>query len=629
MYTRPLAATLSLAAFASCAPADGAHRPDETDTVVDRRVTFIQYNDFHANLVPHRDLVRDPDAAGGFRIVERGGAARIKTVFDRIREDDPQAVALNVGDTFHGGVEALYTDGEAVADVVAAMQFDVGVPGNWDFGYGPGVSWKRYRGEDAMPDLMARQAAHVRTVGFVNLAANAVVDADETSSLPAIAARQLSSALEPWDGDPWLPPTHQMTVNGVNVGFIGLTSDIVERMHPMMALGIAFELDEGRTREMVERHAAALREDGAQVVVVLSELGIQKDLKLADTIDPGTVDVFFSGHTHEVTTQPLQSDSGALVVEAGNDGYVGELTFALLDSGASEATWTLYPVDASIEPDEDVAELVRSARAPFVGDDVYVEPGGDGFFPGPLAGRPLTRSIETVIGQTDRLLHRRDSLESSFNNAYTDWLVHYAEDAEGGVDGAMSPGFRYEVPLAPAGWDVGNGVTATGDVTLEEAYRYFPAPYTIGVGTTTLGDARQIHEDLYSYVFSPDIWRQNGGWVDGFSGFEIGLDLAAADGARITDISMTDGRSHDGAALRLAGCRRPMDEDGVLCSHEGFSDVHDLVNPESGLPLSPIELMEWGLSRGVPEPRQSHRDTSGEPMWPVAEYVQPLRGVKE
>jgi uncharacterized membrane protein YedE/YeeE len=115
-----------------------------------RTVSFIHLNDLHANLVPHLDLVRVPshgDQPAHTRVVERGGVARIATLVRRIRRDSPHSVLMNVGDTYHGGVEALYTRGNAIVPAVNALSVDIGVPGNWDFAYGAVTTRLRYAAE--------------------------------------------------------------------------------------------------------------------------------------------------------------------------------------------------------------------------------------------------------------------------------------------------------------------------------------------------------------------------------------------------------------------------------------------------------------------------------------------------
>lgn len=117
-------------------------------------ITFLEYKDLHAHLVPHLDLVRAPGSAcpdendhfeaatagqldASTIIGVRGGVARLATLMKQIRATSTNVVAMNIGDAYHGGAEAFYTSGEAIIDPVNALGFDVGVPGNWDFAYGP------------------------------------------------------------------------------------------------------------------------------------------------------------------------------------------------------------------------------------------------------------------------------------------------------------------------------------------------------------------------------------------------------------------------------------------------------------------------------------------------------------
>jgi len=263
-------------------------------------LTFIENNDLHAHLTPHADKV----VKNGQVVYEsRGGLARVATLVKRIRSQNPNSVLMNVGDTYHGGVEALYTLGNAVVDPLNSLGVDVGVPGNWDFAYGPNVMRLRYVNTLTTMQknlLQATVAIPVKKPNFPNIAAN------------------MKSTIGANAGGLLLPGTLIKTVGGVKVGFIGLTSDIVGQMDSMLAIGLSFTQGEVAYRDLINAQAKTLRSQGAQLVMVMSELGIHKDYRLADVIDSGVVDVFFSAHTHDTITTPLKTRSGALVVEAGS-----------------------------------------------------------------------------------------------------------------------------------------------------------------------------------------------------------------------------------------------------------------------------------------------------------------------
>lgn len=585
-----LLALLAVVLIAGCGDSDLLTSDSQT-------VTFLHFNDLHAHLTPHRDVVSDP--AGEARVVEKGGIARLATLIERERRDSDASVLMNVGDTYHGGAEALFTVGNAIAEPVAALGIDIGVPGNWDFAYGPGVTRLRYLGESALAPPLGFEGEVLRP-NFPNLAANVTYGVGD----PAGST-----------GDPFLPANALLEVGGVSVGFIGLTSDIVPRMLSILAFGLEFLQGEDAYRELIDRHASSLRAEGAEIVVVMSELGIQKDYRLAQIIAPG-VDVFFSAHTHEVTHEPLTSRSGALVVEAGNDGYLGRMDVTVEDGEVVDATWELLPIDGSIEPDPHLDELVRSARAPFL------EPEIDRTIPLPNTFQRLTQPIDTVVGRTDSLLHRRGALENGFARYFTEILRVLGE-----TDAAITPGFRFDAVLGPLGAET--DVVATGDVTLEDVYRLFPIPVTISRGGTTGADLRAVVESLLTNVFSPDAFSQSGGWVDGFSGLEIDVDLSRPDHDRVLEMRLrgTGEVVTDERALTLTGCSRPVDTSTNLCSHPGFVDVEPFVNPKTGERWTPVDIFIEGLKTVPPPQGETFSDTAATPLWPTTPFVQPLEGV--
>lgn len=606
-------------------------------------ITFIHFNDLHAHLTPR--LVAVPDAptgqtASGTKLVERGGLARFATLIKRIRAENPNSILMNIGDTYHGGVEAFYTNGNAIVAPMNALGVDVAVPGNWDFAYGPIVTRRRYTdlpmtrimdvaqgprermrerffdrsrggsdneaddGNDGAFDRMEQMMSpmgEVERPDFPNLAANVTLD------FPPMRR-----------GETLMPPTLMKTVGGVKVGFIGITSDMVPRMHKMLVFGLTFLEGEKDYKELVERHARELRGEGAQIVAVMSELGIHKDYRLANIIAKGSVDVFFSAHTHEAVFEPMTSKSGALVVEAGNDAYLGRMDVTLKNGAVSTREWQLLPVSGDIPEDPAMKTLVDRARAPFLAKDVNMQPQM------PMMSQRLRQPIDTVVGKTRGPLHRHHVLESSFNNAMTDAVRGIA-----GTDVAMTPGFRFD---AVVGAPMEGEAVADGDVTIEDLYRFFPAPYEIAVAEVDGDRLRALMEQSLTFVFSPDVFQQSGGWFEGYSGIRMILDLARPDGQRIQGIKLKDSGAAITADSRIsiAGCKRPFDSAGTLCSYPGFDNVEALINPETDAAWTPIDILAHALSQG-PLPAANRRDIEDlnrTPVWPEAPFVQPLTGVQ-
>ena len=589
-------------------------------------VTFLESKDLHAHLVPHKDLIRVPGTAcptsdnfeaatfgqldASTTIGIRGGVARLATLLNQIRATVPNVVAMNIGDTYHGGAEAFYTSGEAIVDVVNALGFDVGVPGNWDYAYGPYVTRKRYNPTGAPTSALPYQ--QVKPANIIS----------KQPSFPHLAANVTLANLGPSDptvnGAAFLPPTLTLTRGGVKIGIIGISSDIVAQMYQPLALGFTFTQGEANYVTLINTHRAALRAAGCQIVVVMSELGIQKNHALAQLIAPG-VDVIFSAHTHELTRVPLTSASGALVVEAGNDGWLGRMDITVDAGVVTGRAWSVLPVTSDLAEDAAVKALVDSARAPFlVANPNLTDPSASG------SGQKLTHALTASAGSTAGTLTRLDALESSFNNAFADQLR-----AKTATQLALTPGFRFDSVAPGLGVPLEDNTVSSGVVSWDDVYRFFPVVYTHATASVTGQNLRGIIESSLTATFSPDAWSQGGGWVDGFSGLHATLNLRAADGARVSELRLGNAtgplvQSTD--VFTIAGCQRPTEASDVLCSYSGFTNKLSFTNPATGLPWTVVDMFADLLAQG-PVPATTRRDladTSGLPRWPVSPFVQPL-----
>lgn len=575
-------------------------------------VRLLHINDLHAHLVPHQDRVLDEN--GDLVIRERGGFARLATLLKQQREENPNAITMNVGDTFHGGVEALYSMGNAIVDPVNALGIDVGVAGNWDYAFSPGLTRMRFGPIDFF-NLLPFMNSEAMKIGFPGYFMDEPFPV-KRPNYPVLGANVRDIAI-PWN---FMPATHTREVNGVKVGFIGLTSDIVADMHFFMAFGFRFTEGEQAYRELLNKHAADLRASGADVVVVMSELGIHKDYKLANIIEAGSVDVFFSAHTHETTIEPLQSDSGALVVESGNDGWLGQMDVTVSDDGnITGMDWQLLAVDSSLADDANMQALVEEARAPYLEGDVkLIAP--------PFMMQKLKQPIDTVIGHTLNTVDRKDALESTFNAGWTDVIRQLTE-----TDVAISPGFRMDTTFVEPGYLLEDNSVASGEITLEDAYRLFPVVYLMAKGEIDGAGLKTVLEQQLTRVFSSDVFSHSGGWNMGVSGLDITLDLDSVDGQRIKAISYSDTGEElqDNDQLNVGGCLRTIDSPDRLCSIKGFNKVRPVLNPADGQPLwTALDAFVYSLASNTFDgSRSSITDESNVARWPSDQLLQPIEGV--
>lgn len=579
------------------------------------KITLLHYNDLHAHLTTHRALVRhgDPcrmDPEGTARMEMKGGIARLATLVQSIRKEKTPSILMNIGDTFHGGVESFYTIGNAIVDPVNHLGIDVGVPGNWDFAYGPAVFRKRYAPDGPFPFFfqMMLPSFEIKRANFPNLAAN-------------LKYKSLNWFDPSKTGKSVLPPTLIIQKGEVRVGFIGITSDMVPRMHFMLSKGFDFLQGEENYKDLIETLAAELRREGVNLVVVMSELGIHKDYRLANEINRGSVDVFFSAHTHEVTPVPLTSKSGALVVEAGDDGYLGrmDITFDESKETYPRFQWTLIPITAEIPEDPGMVALVRQAREPFLqSNPALTDPTGSIEY-------VLDRPITTVVGKSNGLISRIDSMDSSFNRAFAELLRQKAK-----IHVALTPGFRFDSPVQSGG-EIEGRIDASGEITIEDIFRFFPVGYTLARGTTTGENLKRILENVLTTVYSLDFFKQSGGWVDGISGIIIKLKKGNMDYDRIDSMVLKNNEKEisPDKTISIAGCQRRFEDSDVLCSHHGFENIEELINEKTGHAYSPQELLIESLQDHPLEETENNllwedrRDG-----WPQNPFVQPLPGAR-
>ncbi len=589
-------------------------------------IRFLHYSDLHAHLTSHLDLVADGvGSKATTRVVEKGGLARTATLINQLRAENPNNVLMNIGDTFHGGVEALFTQGNAIIAPVNALGIDVGIPGNWDFAYGPHITRARFLDEsdkfflfrnskDGKPRWRDSLKELLREGGSKSqMLADMMMAGTKKPNYPNLAANVTFKD----NDEPFLAPTLMKEIAGIRIGFIGITSDMVPKMHESLAIGLNFLQGESAYVDLINRYRQKLQAAGADIVVVMSELGIQKDYRLAQLVEPG-ISVFFSAHTHEATFDALTSKSGALVVEAGNDGYLGRMDITLRAGKVVARDWKLLPVTDSIAEDPRIKTLVEEARAPFLADDIELYTGAMN------ARQSLKQPIDTVIGHTDTTISRYAALESDFNNLFTDWSRGIT-----GTELAISPGFRFGHPLISG--EMEDAPVNAGEITLEDAYRYFPVSYGMSTAQITGANLKIIIENLLTEVYSTDVFEQVGGWVSGFSGLRVELDLTGPDGQRVLALYRTDSgeKITENEKLTITGCSKPFDPDDILCSAPGFIGVTPAKNIKTGRVWTVVDLLVEGLNRyGIPKNiRRDFDDQSRSANWPQRPFIQPLQGI--
>lgn len=151
------------------------------------------------------------------------------------------------------------------------------------------------------------------------------------------------------DGSLEFAPSNVYTIDGVRVGVIGAIAPRSER-----------SLDLQGTAEAMGREAARLR-PSTDLVVALIHIGA-RDAQFISGLAPD-IDVFITGHSHELLSEPVQTPSGALVVQTGsyaeNVGWL-ELRLDLPGRRVLSHDYRVVPMEhTSVRPDLAMLEWIR------------------------------------------------------------------------------------------------------------------------------------------------------------------------------------------------------------------------------------------------------------------------------
>jgi len=569
-----------------------------------KTITLMQLQDVHGHIAPHASILKndvlDPNA---------GGVAKLATLINQVRTDNPDALLLAVGDTTHGSAEMLFTLGDAIMPVLNSLNIDAFLPGNWDFGWGPRVYRQRFT--PANPPLAPNnrttiawmdgkpghegQTCNLASYNWQPPGANAAYNSPfvpanlchvTKANFPTVAINlynynEIEAATTP--GTPLGPRVHApyviKDIGKQKVAILGITTDVVPQQAQAFNTGFRFTM--GYKELPVD--IAAAKAEGADLIVVLSELGFAKNVQLVKEFPE--INVMFSGHTHErtpevvVINRPDQNgDNFGLLTEAGEDDFLGRLDVTVTGGRIKSWTWDLMEASSAVVEDPAIKAIVDQERKTFVsGPDFQCHTFGVNAFPFGK-GHTLCEPLDAVAGYTDPTIERFDVLEEISNNAMTDAFVDLARAIDAGLneDNSLSTtnGFRYDLTV------LGRDDGFSGEITIGDLYAYYPIGAALALAEFTGGRLMDHWEGILNNVFDPNPYRTRGGWFLGFTGnmhFDIELNddfpRTISYGKRI-DVATINGKNVDRSkTYTLASCYphgNPIDE---VCRTSGATNV--------------------------------------------------------
>lgn len=392
-----------------------------------------------------------------------GGFAHLRTLVKNIRAQRPGSLLLDGGDTWQGSATALWTNAQDMIDAQKLLGVDI-MTGHWEFTYG-----------------MDR----VREV----------IDNDFAGSIDFVGQNVVENEFEERVFDPYVIKEQ----NGIPIAVIGQCFPYTPIANPRhQTEGHSFGIRDDAMQEVVDQ----ARDDGAQVVVVVSHNGMDVDLKMASRVSG--IDAILGGHTHDGVPMPVEvSNPGGktLVCNSGSNGkFLSVLDFDVKGGKVRDYKYKLLPVFSNmLEADPQMSAYIDKVRAPFAD------------------------KLNEELATTEDLLYRRGNFNGTFDQLICDAMIDVR-----GAEISFSPGFRWGVSVLP-------GQPITFDQVMTQTAMTYPECTLSELSGATL---KTILEDVADNLFNEDPYYQQGGDMVRVGGLKYSIDPTGEFGKRIADMEL-------------------------------------------------------------------------------------------
>ncbi len=247
------------------------------------KLTILHTNDVHGHLTAWQGW------DGELKGKTIGGLAHLASAINRVRKETGDAVLLmDAGDLIGDTMIADLTEGQALIRVFNHLKYDAMTFGNHEPDFGIGALRDR-----------------IKEATFPFVAANLINRADEASFVAPFVVKRLA---------------------GISVGIVGLTYPKTPwTTSPKNVEELTF-LDPVAAMKL---QLPKMRREGADIIIVLSHLGLAGDKQLA--ADISGIDVIVGGHSHNRMEHAARIGN-TLIVQAGAHGSdLGRLDLTIQD----------------------------------------------------------------------------------------------------------------------------------------------------------------------------------------------------------------------------------------------------------------------------------------------------------
>ncbi|MEX3010299.1 bifunctional UDP-sugar hydrolase/5'-nucleotidase [Hoeflea sp. TYP-13] len=360
--------------------------------MADYKLNIVHINDLHSRIESVNKYDSTCSAENEAEGKCFGGIARVATKINELRDGIKNAggnvIVLDAGDQFQGSLFYTTYKGDAAAEFMNKIGFDVMAVGNHEFDDGPeGLS--NFLDKVSMPVISGNT---------------------DVSGNNLLAGR--------------IPAHTVLDVGGEKIGIVSvLATDTDETSAPGPSVKFEDEI-EHLTKKVAELEAA-----GVNKIIALTHVGFNRDQEIAAAV-PG-LDAVVGGHSHTLLSNTKEGAPSYPTMVKGTDGrdvpvvqayayskYVGDLTLTFDDDGnLTGASGDTILLDSSVKPDAEILTRVKELGGPIEAVKSKVVAQSDDLIVG---DRAVCRAGECSMGNlvTDAMLDRvkNQGIQIAFQN---------------------------------------------------------------------------------------------------------------------------------------------------------------------------------------------------------------------
>ncbi len=275
------------------------------------KLTIVHTNDVHSR------VVGDEEKYIGYE--------RLATQIKQLKEENPNILVLDAGDTTHGLPIATISEGESIIKLMNKIGYDAMVPGNHDFNYG----YKR------------------------------LIELKEMADFPIIAANVVRE-----DGTRDLEEYTIKEIDGLKIGIFGLTTEETKyKSNPKNTEGVNITDPIAKAEEMVKK----LKEEKVDMIIALVHIGVDeesnpKSSDIAKKVEG--IDLIVDGHSHTMLEEGMVIGDTLLVQTGEHLKNIGVVDIEFVDGKIKNKTAKLVAFEEAVAlgEDEEISKAIEELQ---------------------------------------------------------------------------------------------------------------------------------------------------------------------------------------------------------------------------------------------------------------------------